>query len=205
MRRDDRAAPPRAPGRRRPSASRTAVVDTRSPSTIDASASPSTLKLARARAQGAKSPARRAPKRKSSPTSTQRTPRRAHQHVVDEVFRRQLREPRIEARDIGARHAQRAKELELLPQRVSRAGAPVAREELARMRLERQHRRRQAQVVRGFAAAAPAWPGGRDARRRSCRSSVPSGMARGGKSAMNPHVVRPRVGVGVPMQAAKGN
>ena len=57
---------------------------------------------------------------------------------------------RVEARDVGARDAERAEHLELVAQRRQARRRVAWREELARMRIERQHRRRQAQVLRGF-------------------------------------------------------
>ncbi len=76
-----------------------------------------------------------------------------HQHVLDELLGGQRRERRIEARDEHVRDAERPKRIELLAQsREARRGG-VAREELARMRIERQHGGRQAQVVRGLEEA----------------------------------------------------
>ena len=55
----------------------------------------------------------------------------------------------------------------------ARSGWPAQlREVVARIRLEGQHRRRQAAVRAPRRRAAPASPGGRGARRRSCRSSA---------------------------------
>ena len=64
------------------------------------------------------------------------------------------------------------------------SGLPARRgEEVARMRLEGHHARRQAAVPGFGCAAAPASPGGRGARRRSCRSSARSAArCRGGGS-----------------------
>ena len=102
----------------------------------------------------------------------------AHQHVVDEGLRRlrgkarrrsaapppgRCRSARSSAELVAQRGDARRRQLGL---------AGRAREVVARVRLEGQHARRQAAVPRLVGAAAPAWPGGRGARRRSCRSSA---------------------------------
>jgi hypothetical protein len=72
------------------------------------------------------------------------------EHVVDEGRGRERRQPCVEARDERDRDAERAKELELLSQLGQAGRRAVALEELARVRVEREHRRRQPQVVGGL-------------------------------------------------------
>ncbi len=156
------------------SASRTTVDDARSPP-CDTMRIASTLNVAACARSVPMSPARRLPKRKSSPTSTQRTPRRSHHHVGDEGLRRQRGEAGVESRDVDAFDAMR---LEL--RRSSRATwqAAAARRRRRRIRASADRtsaRRASARDRRRPRSAAQASPGGRGGRRRNCRSSVQQG------------------------------
>ncbi len=111
----------------------------------------STLNVARVRAQHARGRrARPLPKRKSSPTSTQRAPsRRTSTSSMNasgvSAASRASKRATIRVVDAEAR-----KTSSLLRSDDSRGGADSLGEEFARMRIERQHRRRQAQVLGGF-------------------------------------------------------
>ena len=147
--------------RRRASASRTAVLDTRSPSSVTLGIA-STLEAAarrRAACSSAKSPARRAPKRKSSPTSSQRapSPRTSMRSMKSSAVICAKRV--VEAADVHALDAVRREQLELLAQRREPRRRLVGREELARMRLEGHHARGQARARarRRVSRASIAW------------------------------------------------
>ena len=132
------------------SASRTAVDEARCASTATVRM-PSTLNVLACVRSTPRLPARAWPNRKSSPTSTQRDIETPHQHVVDEDFRRHC----SEARDRSARRwsVQRRTPETLRISDVAGTGAAGAAPFAKNSRgcgIERQHRRRQAQVLRGL-------------------------------------------------------
>jgi hypothetical protein len=75
---------------------------------------------------------------------------RAAHDTVDERVRRERREALVEARDEDALDPERGEALELRAQRGQARRRRFAGEELAGMRVERQHRGGQAEIVRGF-------------------------------------------------------
>ena len=168
--------PSSAPARARSpaaSAARTAVDDVRSP--VDSH---------RAHRFDAERPRRAAQRREVARTAlaeaeilAHQQPARAepaHEHGVDERLGLERREPRVEARDVGARHPARGELLDLVPDRgqprrrrspwrSTRAAAGRTSAPPTAARDRRRPRR-----------AARASPDVRDGRRRNCRSSARS-------------------------------
>jgi hypothetical protein len=98
-------------------------------------------------------PARLWPNRKSSPTSSQRVFRTPVEDRRDEIVGLELRQARIELRDVHLFDAGIAEALELVGQRRQPRrdrGAGLSCEEFLGRRMKRQHCRRKAQVCRGI-------------------------------------------------------
>ena len=75
------------------------------------------------------------------------------EHLLDERFGRKRRERAAETLNVHAFHPARREQLELFAQRGQARGRRLRREELARMRLEREHAARQAALARPSAEA----------------------------------------------------
>ncbi len=69
------------------------------------------------------------------------------EHLLDESFRRERRERAAETLNVHALHPVRREQLEFFAQRGQARGRRLRREELARMRLEREHAARQAALA----------------------------------------------------------
>ena len=124
-------------------------------------------------AQWRRSPARPLPKRKSSPTSTQRTPRRRTSTPSMNASGSSDAKPAVEARDVRvARRRARRTARSCRAREDNRGGALACGEELARRRIESQHGRWQRRDPPRPRRAGRASPGDRDGRRRNCRSSA---------------------------------
>ena len=115
-------------------------------------------------------PARRAPKRKSSPTVTAQAPSWSASTVSMKADRRQPGKRGIEARHREAVDAERGEEPRPRRRRRQAEDRLVGPEEAARIGLEGQHHRRARRAGRRRRWCGRAGPGGRDAPRRNCRS-----------------------------------
>jgi hypothetical protein len=73
-----------------------------------------------------------------------------HEHIVDELRRRQRRQPGIETRDIHPGDAERREELELAAQCRQSRWRGVASEKLAGGRVKGQNHRRQPEILGRF-------------------------------------------------------
>ena len=124
-------------------------------------------------------PGGRAPKRKSSPTSSQRTCICCTRIRSMNCFGRDAaRKSLVEPAHMRSLQPQRGQQLELLAQRSQARRRLVRRKELTRVRLEGHHAGSQMPVLRRRASPSTAWRDGPDARRRSCRASARSALQR---------------------------
>jgi hypothetical protein len=97
----------------------------------------------------------------------------SHQDAFDELLGGQGRQLPVEATDMDAVDAAFGEQLEFVAQAGQTRGRLIRREQFARMRLEGEHRRRQARVRAPWPSIRQAAHDGRDARHRNCRWSAP--------------------------------